>query len=86
VRRSHSILNAEQCALEASQENEVEAIMILCPECKSDIDVEEEELDEGEIVSCAECGNDFEVVSVEPLELAKVSDEDDDEESDEDDE
>lgn len=54
--------------------------MVLCPECESDLDVEEEELDEGEVVSCAECGVDFEVVGVEPLELAKVQDEDEDEE------
>ncbi len=52
--------------------------MVLCPECESDLDVEEEELDEGEILSCTECGSDFEVVGVEPLELTKVSDEDDD--------
>ena len=53
--------------------------MVLCPECESDLDVEEDDLDEGEILSCAECGSDFEVVGVEPLELAKVSDEDEDE-------
>ena len=52
--------------------------MVLCPECESDLDVEEDELDEGEILSCAECGSDFEVVSVGPLELTKVRDEDED--------
>jgi len=61
--------------------------MVLCPECESDLDIEEDELDEGEIVSCVECGSDFEVVGVEPLELAKISeDEDHDEDSDEDEE
>ena len=49
--------------------------MVLCPECESDLDVEEDELDEGEILLCTECGNDFEVVGLEPLELTKVSDE-----------
>ncbi len=53
--------------------------MVLCPECESDLDVEVDELDEGEIVSCTECGTDFEVVGVEPLELARISDEDEDE-------
>jgi alpha-aminoadipate carrier protein LysW len=53
--------------------------MVLCPECESDLDIEEDELDEGEIVSCTECGTDFEVVGVEPLELARISDEDEDE-------
>jgi alpha-aminoadipate carrier protein LysW len=56
--------------------------MVLCPECESDLDIEEDELDEGEIVSCIECGCDFEVVSVGPLELTKVSDEEVDEEED----
>lgn len=61
--------------------------MVLCPECESDLDIEEDELDEGEIISCTECGTDFEVVTVEPLELARINeDEDDDEDSDEDDE
>ena len=54
--------------------------MVLCPECESDLDVEEDDLDEGEILSCAECGNDFEVVGVEPLELTKVGTEDEDDE------
>jgi alpha-aminoadipate carrier protein LysW len=54
--------------------NEVEEVMVLCPECESDLDVEEDELDEGEILSCTECGSDFEVVGVGPLELTKVGD------------
>ena len=62
--------------------------MIVCPECESDIDVDEDELDEGEVVSFTECGSDFEVVTTEPLELSKVEgeeeeDEDDDEEEEE---
>jgi alpha-aminoadipate carrier protein LysW len=52
--------------------------MVLCPECESDLDVEEGELDEGEILSCTECGCDFEVVGVEPLELTKVGEEEED--------
>ncbi len=60
--------------------------MVVCPECESDIDVDQDEVDEGEIVSCPECGSDFEVVTTEPLELSKVEDEyeeDDDEEEEE---
>ncbi len=56
--------------------------MVLCPECESDLDVDESELDEGEILSCTECGTDFEVVGLEPLELTKVSDEIEDDEED----
>jgi len=60
--------------------------MVICPECESDLDIEEDEVDEGEIVSCPECGTDWEVVAVEPLELTRVEeeeDEDEDEESEE---
>ncbi len=54
--------------------------MVLCPECESDLDIEEDEVDEGEVVSCPECGTDFEVVTTDPLELARVSEEEEEEE------
>jgi len=54
--------------------------MVLCPECESDLDIEEDELDEGEIVSCIECGSEFEVVATNPLELNKVSEAEDEDE------
>jgi alpha-aminoadipate carrier protein LysW len=63
-----------------------EAIMVICPECESELDIEEDEVDEGEIVSCTECGSDFEVVAIEPLELTKVEDDDEEEEDDDEDE
>ena len=58
--------------------------MILCPECETDLDIDEDQMDEGEIVSCAECGTDFEVITVNPIELKAVADDDliDDEEED----
>lgn len=46
--------------------------MALCPECETDLDIDPEDLDEGEIISCAECGTDFEVITVNPLELNAV--------------
>jgi alpha-aminoadipate carrier protein LysW len=54
--------------------------MVLCPECDSDLDIEADEVDEGEVVSCPECGSDFEVVTTEPLELTKVQDDEEEEE------
>jgi alpha-aminoadipate/glutamate carrier protein LysW len=57
--------------------------MVLCPECESDLDIEEDEVDEGEIVSCPECGTDFEVITVNPLELKRVSEDEDEEEDEE---
>jgi alpha-aminoadipate carrier protein LysW len=57
----------------------MEAVMVLCPECESDLDIDEEEIDEGEMVSCPECGSDFEVITVNPLELRSVGDEEEEE-------
>jgi alpha-aminoadipate carrier protein LysW len=59
-----------------------EANMVICPECESDLDIEEDEVDEGEVVSCPECGSDFEVVGIEPLELSRVEDEEDEDDED----
>jgi alpha-aminoadipate/glutamate carrier protein LysW len=56
--------------------------MVICPECESDLDIEEDEVDEGEVVSCPECGSDFEVVGVDPLELSRVADEDEEDDED----
>jgi alpha-aminoadipate carrier protein LysW len=59
--------------------------MVNCPVCDAAIDVEEDELDEGETISCDECGATLNVVTTDPLELAAGEDEDDeDEEEDED--
>lgn len=57
--------------------------MIDCPECGAAIDVEEDELDEGESVLCEECGKNFVVSSVDPLELEADGEDFDDEEFDE---
>ena len=56
--------------------------MIVCPECESHIDVDQDVMEEGEIVSCSECGTDYEVVTTEPFELVRVEDEGEDEEED----
>ena len=58
-----------------------------CPECESDLDIEVDEVEEGDIVACEDCGSEFEVVGVEPLELVRVEEDlDEDEESFEEDE
>jgi alpha-aminoadipate carrier protein LysW len=56
--------------------------MVYCPECESDLDIEEDEVDEGEVVSCPECGTDFEIITVNPIELKAVDDEDEAEDDD----
>jgi len=62
--------------------------MANCPECDNALDIELDEVEEGDVVSCEECGSEFEVVGVEPLELARVEEdfEDDDEPFEEDEE
>lgn len=58
-----------------------------CPACEADLDLDEEQLQEGGIVHCEDCGIRCEVVNLHPLELEKVpgdEDEDDDEDDDDD--
>ena len=50
-----------------------------CPECENDLDVEVDELEEGDVVVCDECGTEYEVVGVEPLELTRADEGYDDE-------
>jgi alpha-aminoadipate/glutamate carrier protein LysW len=56
-----------------------------CPECDSDIDIDETDVDIGDELSCSECGALLRVASDAPLEfeLADDDDEDDDEEDEE---
>lgn len=54
--------------------------MISCPKCDAPIDVEEEDLDEGDLLSCDECGASLAVSSVNPVELKLEDEEDEDEE------
>jgi alpha-aminoadipate carrier protein LysW len=54
--------------------------MINCPLCATPIDVDEEELDEGDSLICEDCGANLNVTGVSPLELTPDADEDDDDE------
>ena len=61
--------------------------MVNCPKCDAVIDVDEEDLDEGDILSCDECGAALTVASVNPVELETEDEKGkDDEEDDYDDE
>ena len=44
----------------------------LCPECDTPLNIDVDDVEEGETVTCDECGTELEIVSVEPLELALV--------------
>jgi alpha-aminoadipate carrier protein LysW len=45
---------------------------VVCPECDNPLDIDVDDIEEGEIVQCDECGTDLEVVCCDPLELAAV--------------
>lgn len=62
----------------------LEEVMVNCPMCDAVIDVDEEELDEGDSLICEDCGANLSVSSVSPLELTPENDDDDDEDEDED--
>lgn len=58
--------------------------MINCPLCEASIDVDEEELDEGDALICEECGANLTVSGVSPLELSPGEEDDDYDEEEED--
>ena len=57
--------------------------MVNCPKCEAVIDVDEEDLDEGDSITCEECGAELNVTGLDPLDVELAEDEEE-EESDED--
>lgn len=58
--------------------------MVKCLVCDAPMDIDEEDLDEGESVTCEECGAEFHVSSVDPLELESADEDDEDDDFTED--
>jgi alpha-aminoadipate/glutamate carrier protein LysW len=54
--------------------------MVTCPVCEGTIDVDEEDVDEGDTISCDECGADLKVVGTNPLEVESAEDEEEEDE------
>lgn len=54
-----------------------------CPNCDAVLDLDEEDLDEGDAISCDECGATLNVSSLDPIEV-ELADDDDEDEDDED--
>jgi len=46
---------------------------LACPECQYDLNLQEDDIREGEIVSCGDCGSQFEVMT-RPFELRRIED------------
>ena len=47
--------------------------MVNCPVCDAAMDVEEDELDEGDEFTCDECGAEVAVVGTDPLEIEPLT-------------
>jgi alpha-aminoadipate carrier protein LysW len=58
--------------------------MVNCPNCDAVMDLDVEELDEGDTLTCDECGADLSVTGLDPLEIETSEDEDEDEEEEDD--
>ncbi|MFZ0635112.1 MAG: hypothetical protein WA755_05960 [Candidatus Acidiferrales bacterium] len=54
--------------------------MVKCPECDAEIDLDEDEVEEGEILSCPECDVELEVTQVHPVHLIVLSEEEEEDE------
>jgi alpha-aminoadipate/glutamate carrier protein LysW len=54
--------------------------VVRCPECAVEIDLDEDEVEEGEILNCPECEAELEVVQTHPVHLNVISEDDEDEE------
>lgn len=59
--------------------------MVNCSVCDAALDIDEDELDEGDEFTCEECGAELAVVSTDPLEIGPVSEADEDDEDEDDD-
>jgi lysine biosynthesis protein LysW len=57
--------------------------VVRCPECATEIDVDEDEVEEGEILACPECETEMEVVQIHPVKVNAIADDDDEEEEEE---
>ena len=57
--------------------------MVTCPVCQGAIDVDEEDVDEGDTLSCDECGAALRVVGTDPLELESAEEAEEEEEDEE---
>ena len=55
--------------------------MVECPVCDGKIDIDEEDVDEGDTISCDECGADLKVIGTHPLELESADELDEEEEA-----
>ena len=59
--------------------------MVNCPLCDAVMDVEEDEIDEGDEFTCEECGAELTVTGTDPLEIEPLAEDEEDEDEEDDD-
>jgi alpha-aminoadipate carrier protein LysW len=57
--------------------------MATCPECEEELEIDEIDVEEGDVISCDQCGSTLRVSSIAPLELEPSDDDDEDEDEEE---
>ncbi|MCC7123978.1 MAG: hypothetical protein IT178_03960 [Acidobacteria bacterium] len=57
----------------------------ICPECDSEIEIDEADVDIGDELTCSECGSLLQIVNDSPIELEAADEDDLDDDDDEDD-
>lgn len=60
--------------------------MAICPECEEELEIDDIDVEEGDVISCEQCGSTLRVASASPLELEAYDEDDDEEDEDEEDE
>ncbi len=59
-----------------------EAEVATCPECDAEIEIDEYDVDKGDLLSCPECGANLEVTGTTPIELDLAAEDEDEDEDD----
>lgn len=54
--------------------------MAICPECEEELEIDDTDVEEGDVISCDQCGSTLRVLSASPLELEAYDDDEEDEE------
>jgi len=57
--------------------------LVHCPKCAVEVDVDEDEVEEGEILNCPGCEAELEVVQIHPVRVNVISEDDDDDDDEE---
>jgi alpha-aminoadipate carrier protein LysW len=59
--------------------------MASCPDCEAVMDVEEDEVEQGEVINCPDCGAELEVVNTNPIEVKRIEEEEEEDDEEEED-